>query len=109
MKNFGYQAERFHSAVLALMLPHPEGEAEAIASAFQECHLAFRDMDRDDLDAGAREWMEKIEEYICVDAGDDLHGKWLLKAEKLNVEEKSELSECVYELNSWFHMYFWQS
>jgi hypothetical protein len=43
------------------------------------------------------------------DGEDDLQGKWLIKAAKLTEEEKSELSECVYELNTWFHMYFWKS
>jgi hypothetical protein len=109
MKNFGYQAERFRSAVRALMLPHPKGEAEAIATAFQECHLAFKDIDRDDLDEGAKEWVQKIEESMNAVGEDNLREKWLIRAEKLNVEEKTELSECVYALNAWFHMYFWKS
>jgi len=109
MKNFGYQAEKFSSAVRALMLPHAKGEAEAIVTAFHECNLAFNDIDRDDLDEGAKEWVQKIEEYMNSDGEDDLQGKWLIKAAKMTEEEKAELSECVYELNAWFHMYFWKS
>jgi hypothetical protein len=110
MKNFGYQAEKFHSAVCALMLPHPKGEAEAIAAAFHECYLAFQDLDRDDLDESAKEWAQKLEEFMRTDElGDDLRGKWLTKAGSLTLDQKCEISNCVFELNAWFHMYFWSS
>jgi hypothetical protein len=110
MKNFGYQAEKFRSAVCTLMIPHPRGEAEAIAAAFQECRLAFQDLDRDDLDESAKEWAQVLEAYMGVDEGaEGLYGRWLAKAEGFTVEQKRELSECVLELNAWFHMYFWST
>jgi len=108
MKNFGYQAERFRSAVYALMLPHPNGEADAIARAIHECSLAFQDLDRDDLDEGAKEWAQKIGEFMKTgDAGNEPRDKWLAKAGLLTEDQKYELSTCIYELNAWFHMYFW--
>ena len=110
MKNFGYQAEKFRSAVCALMLPHPKGETDAIATALHECYLAFLDLDHDDLDESAREWAQKLEEFIRTDkVGGDLPGQWLTIAERLTVDQKCELSNCVFELNSWFHMYFWST
>jgi hypothetical protein len=110
MKNFGYQAERFRAAVCALMLPHPKGEADAIAAALHECHLAFQDLDPDDLEESAKEWVQKLEKVMRSDAvGGELPGKWLTIAEGLTVDQKSEISNCVFELNAWFHMYFWSS
>jgi len=108
MKNFGFQAEKFRSAVYALMLPHPKGEADAIARAFNECSLAFQDLDRDDLDESAKEWAQKLDEFMKTgDTGNDLRGKWLVKAERLSEDQKYELSACIYELDAYFHQYFW--
>jgi hypothetical protein len=108
MKNFGYQAEKFRSAVYALMLPLSNGEAEAIARACQHCSLAFQDLDRDDLDESASEWAQRIDEFMAMDnSGPDPHARWLVRAEQLSAEQKFELSMCIYELNAWFHQYFW--
>ena len=108
MKNFGYQAERLRSAVKALMLPHPGGEAEAIARALYNCSLAFQDLDRDDLDEGAKEWAQRIDEFLAIEnTGAGAQAQWRANAEKLSSELKFELSRCIYELNAWFHQYFW--
>jgi hypothetical protein len=108
MKNFGYQAERFRSAVYELMLPHPKGEEDAIARAFHECSLAFQDLDPEDLDESAREWARRLEEFMRADSAVSDHQRiWIAKAGKLSEEQKQELSACIYELNAWFHMYFW--
>jgi len=110
MKNFGYQAERFRSAVLALMLPHPQGESESIVRACHQCRLAFQDLDRDDLDQSANELVQRLDAFMGpVEAGVDSHPRWLAKAEKLSIEQKLELSNCIYELNAWFHQYFWST
>jgi hypothetical protein len=42
-----------------------------------------------------------------ADTGSDLRSKWMAKAERLNNDQKNELSVCVYELNAYFHQYFW--
>jgi hypothetical protein len=108
MKNFGYQAERLRKAVYALMLPHPSGEADSIIRALHECSMAFQDLDREDLDESAKEWVQKIDGFL---GGESLHStsqeQWLVKAKTLSPEKQFELSRCIYELNAWFHQYFW--
>lgn len=103
---FPYQAEKFSAARSCLMLPHPKGEAESIAHAFHECHLGLHDLRRDNLDDNARNWLAKLEALMDTTGLEDPSGRglWAVKAERLTVDEKLELSRVVDELAAWFDM-----
>lgn len=107
--DFGYQSEKFSVARRALMLPHPHGEDASIASAFFECSLGLTDLDRSKLDDNATAWIRRLEKLmdntgLSDPAGNGLHA---LKAQKLSIDEKLELSRIVDELAHWFHRKFW--
>jgi len=107
MKNFGYPAERFRSAVQALRLPHPEGKADAIDRAFYNCGPAFQDLGRDDLDESAKEWAPKIDEFPAIDCtGAEAQAQRPANAEKLSSEQKCELTSRIYKLGATFHAFF---
>ena len=86
------------------MLPHTKGEAESIMLAFHECSLGLHDLDRDDLDENARDWVRKLEELMNTDGLNDPsdRGLWKVKAEQLSNDEKTGLSRVVDELAHWF-------
>jgi hypothetical protein len=88
-----------------LMAPFPKGEAFSFAMAFHECHLGLRDIRSDDLDDSARSWVSTITRLMDTASIDDPHsrGTWLLKAERLSIDEKSEFSQAVDSLADWFH------
>lgn len=110
MDRFGYQSEKFSTARSCLMLPFPKGESEAIASAFHECYLGLKNLDRDRLDANAREWVATLEEFMNTSGIEDSpgRGKWAAKADQFTEKQKFDLAHVVDELASWFHMCFWQ-
>jgi hypothetical protein len=101
---YSYPAEKFSVARHCLMLPHPKGEAESIMHAFHECSLGLHDLDRDGLDDNARKWVRKLEELMSTDGLDDPSGRglWVIKAERLSINDKIELSRVVDELACWF-------
>ena len=101
---YSYPAEKFSTARRCLMLPHTSGEAESIMHAFHECSLGLHDLDRDDLDENARDWVRKLEELMNTDGLNDPsdRGLWKVKAEQLSNDEKIELSHVVDELAHWF-------
>jgi len=68
---YSYPAEKFSTARRYLMLPHTKGEAESIMLAFHECSLGLHDLDRDDLDENARDWVRKLEELMNTDGLND--------------------------------------
>jgi hypothetical protein len=105
---FAYQAEKFSAARQCLMLPHPRGEAESIASAFHECSLGLHDLRRDELDNNARQWVAKLEELMETKGLEDPSGRglWTVKAQQLTVDQKIELSRVVDELAHWFDRQF---
>jgi hypothetical protein len=107
--NFGYQSEKFSVARRALMLPHPRGEDASIASAFGECTLGLHHLDRSTLDDDARAWVRRLEELMDTTGLSDpaTDGLWAVKARKLSIDEKLELSRTVDELAHWFHRKFW--
>jgi hypothetical protein len=91
------------------MLPHTMGEAQSIAEAFHNCHLAFHRFDESSLDDRARSLVLKIKGFMDTGGIDDSTGvgTWVLKAKSLNNDEKLELSNAVDELASWFNRKFW--
>lgn len=106
---FAYQAEKFSVARSLLMLPHPNGEADSIASAFHECSLGLHQLDEQDLDDSARDWIATLKELMDTTGlmDPDGRGLWTVKASSLTVEQQFELSNVVNELASWFAREFW--
>lgn len=86
------------------MLPHPRGEAASISSAFHECSLGLRELDRHDVDDNAAQWLRQLDDLMNTDGLDDPHGKgtWMVKAEQLGENQKFELSRIIDELAHWF-------
>ena len=88
------------------MLPHPKGEAASIANAFAECAAGISKVDPADLDDYARELLTKLNALIdpvgLRDPAD--RGMYTIKAEKLSIEQRRELSSIVDELASWFDL-----
>ena len=108
---FSYQTEKFSVARSALMLPHPRGESESIASAFHACSLGLHDLNIDSLDDNARDWVSQIKAFIdTTDLSDpDDRGLWAVKADLLTEEQKFELSRVVDELACYFRQEFWST
>lgn len=88
------------------MLPHPKGEAASIAYAFLECSLGISKVEPDDLDDYARDSLGKLKELMDASGLKDPadRGMHTIKAEKLTIEQRRELSSAVDELASWFDM-----
>ncbi len=101
---YTYASEKFATARRSLMLPHPDGDTKSIADAFSECFLSLRTFIHDDLDDGARTSLRKLEELMGTTGLDDpLHrGLYTIKAERLSLDQKAELSREVDYLASWF-------
>jgi hypothetical protein len=91
------------------MLPFPQGESHSISLAFHECYLGLKDLNREDLDSSAREWISKLEQFMDTGGIEDSSGRgtWAVRADKLTENEKIELSTIIDELANWFHMCFW--
>lgn len=88
--DYMYQSEKLDQARVALMLPHPHGEAASCAEAFKLCDSAFRNLNEDRIgDEDARAWIDIIKRMTG-------------KAESLTTDDKLELSRVVDELASWF-------
>lgn len=101
---YSYQVEKFSGARRALMLPHPGGEDTSIAHAFLACHHGLAELDRSGLDADARTWVARLEEFMdSTDLPDpDEIGTFRVKARLMTTDEKHELSRIVDELAHWF-------
>lgn len=108
---FGYQFEKLSNARRALMLPHPQGEAESIASAFHHCLLGFRDLDANALDDDARRCVSKITEFMDTKGIEDTTGRgtWAIKAGRLTSDQKFELTQVIDELAHWFESRYYGS
>ena len=101
---FAYQSEKFATARRSLMLPHQGDVTKSIADAFFECSLGLRNLDVNDLDDGARESLRKLKELMDATGLDDPNerGLYIIKAETLTTEQKTELSNEINYLASWF-------
>ena len=99
-----YQSEKFTQARRNLMLPHPKGEAAAIAHAFLEVDLALHSFDESSLDQYARTRVTRLRQLM--DTSSMPHGSetgaWQAKAKGFSVDERSEVSSLIDELASWF-------
>lgn len=88
------------------MLPHPKGEPASIAFAFMECSLGMGKIETDGLDDYARDSLRRLKELMDASGLKDPadRGMHTIKAEKLTIEQRRELSSAVDELASWFDM-----
>ena len=102
-----YVSEKFAAARRDLMLPHPNGDTTAIVDAFAECSHGLHDINRDDFDNAARESVRKLEVLINGSGLDDPLGRGLytVKAERLSLDQKAELSREVDYLANWFDVH----
>lgn len=98
----GYPSEKFAAARRALMLPQPQGDAAAIAVAFQECSLGLPKIDEKSLDESAKSLLSKLKAYMdTADVADPSgKGRYLVKAEGFDDEQKNEISTLIDELTS---------
>ncbi len=103
---FTYPAEKFKAARTHLMLPHPKGEAASIAFAFMECALAIGKVETESLDDSVGDSLRKLKELMDASGLKDPADRGLhtIKAEKLTIEQRRELSSAVDELATWFDM-----
>jgi hypothetical protein len=98
---FSYQADKFATARQRLMLPHPNGEAASIASAFHECSQGLHGLNAGELDDNARGLLERLAMLMGTP---DRHERvpWTVLAATFTTEQKFELSRVIDELASWF-------
>ncbi len=101
---FTYASKKFATARRSLMLPHPDGDTNSIADAFAECSHGLHNINRGDFDDAARESVRKFEELIDGSGLDDPLGRGLytVRAERLSPDQRTELSEVINYLASWF-------
>ena len=99
-----YAAEKFAIARSVLMLPHPQGEAQSIASAFSECRHGLDRLDRTELDYDALKWIGELESLMSTSGLNDPHkeGLFLLRARALSEDDQYQLSSVVDDLAHWF-------
>lgn len=102
MADFFYASEKFAAARRILMLPHPKGEATAVADAFHECSLGLHQLDRSKLDQNSLDWVNQLESLMDTKHVQGETGRWLAKAETFSIDEKLEISRLVDELAWWF-------
>lgn len=103
---YSYQAEKFAQARRNLMLPHTQGEAQAIAGAFHECSLGLHGFDRTLLDQNSTLWVNQLDSLMDTNGLTDPSGQglWAVKASRLTSDDKIQLSHVVDELAHWFDM-----
>ena len=102
--SFSYAAEKFASARSVLMLPHPQGEDQSIATAFFECRQGLDRFDRKFLDDSSSIWISQLDQLMTTDGLEDPHkdGLFLIKARTLSIDDQLQLSHVIDELQSWF-------
>jgi hypothetical protein len=103
--SYSYQSEKLSSARSSLMLPHTQGEAESIASAFHALSLAFHQLDVHGLDESAQRWVNKLKEYMDTTGISNPNGEgaWVIKARTFSPDDQHEISFTVDELAHWFN------
>jgi hypothetical protein len=107
---FGYQGQKFSEARLALMLPHPTGEARRIADAFFACGLGLDHFDISKInDVDVRDSIDTVKRLMGTEGIEDPTGEGtnFHRARSMTTDEKLEFSRAVDQLASWFNRQFW--
>jgi hypothetical protein len=109
MSGYAYQAGRFSLARSTLMLPHPHGEAAAIAEASRACSLALTALDLTRFDEDVRHWIETLQGLIrAFDCRREAPAQQAAVADAiLSDAEKREFSNIIDLLADWFNLQFW--
>ena len=94
-----YLAEKFNAARRILMLPHPRGEAHAIADAFFEISLSLGHVEPEQHPDSAQQLL-RLKALMGTTEGDT--GAWYAKAKGFTVEERREVSSLIDFLASRF-------
>jgi len=71
----------------------------------------LRELQTDDLDSDARDWVRRLKDLMDTSGVEDNgsgRGTSFLKAEQLTEEQKSELTAIIDELAHWFASEFWR-
>ncbi|NVZ50245.1 hypothetical protein HX792_07865 [Pseudomonas sp. B6002] len=102
--SFGYAAEKFASARSVLMLPHPQGEDQSIATAFSECRKGLERFDRTLFDDSSSIWIKQLDQLMKTEGIEDpdREGLFLIKARQLSIDDQLQFSTVVDELQCWF-------
>ena len=105
---YAYPAEKLHQARHTLMAPHPGGEAASFAGAFELCGRCRNELDQVDDDQACH-WIETIRKIMDTSGLDDPEhrGLFIVRAEQLTLDEKTEFSRVVDELASWVNEKFY--
>jgi hypothetical protein len=97
-----YAGEQFHMARRHLMLPHPEGEAQSVATAFLETNVGLRRVRDEYLDGHARGWIRTIRtlmDQTAIVGGAE--GTAIVRARGLVAEERRQFADAVDQLAGW--------
>jgi hypothetical protein len=108
---FSYQWQKLSEARSCLMLPHQNGEAHDIATAFHACYLGLSDFDLSSVDEDQQRNAKEILNAIDTSAIPEKYenGRWNEKALRLSTDEKLAFSKAVDNLASYFGMEMWSS
>jgi hypothetical protein len=104
---FGYQMQHFTAARRALMPPfHRDDENEGFCGAMAECRLAIRRFKVDTVSADAQDSLAVIMSALdvtgLVDPPGGRHGLAIVKARQMTRQEKSDFSQAVDALATYF-------
>lgn len=102
----GHQMELFGKARRALMAPHSAGESQAIGSAIIYVCRALRELDVTDIeDAEISDRLARLDALINLHPEDTAP----VRAEKLTIEQRGDLRDCVDALANHFHLQYFGS
>ena len=92
--SFGYQHEKLGDAVRILMIPM-SNEEDALAAAYHEIFLAFKNFDRVNLSEDAQGHLGKLEELMSTE------GEWRDQAGRLSPDQRGDFSRSLWELSAY--------
>ena len=92
--SFGYQHEKLGDAVRILMIPMAN-EEDALAAAYHQILLAFKNFDRDNLSEDAQGHLRKLEQLMNTE------GKWRDQAARLSRDQRGDFSRSLWELDAY--------
>jgi hypothetical protein len=105
-----FAAEKLSRARHALMLPHTRGDAEDIADAFLFCSSAFEllaTVNLDDRERSLFATIHKLSDTSGIE-NNGTDGVLMIRAARLTLDEKLELSRAVDELANRLERRYWK-